>query len=173
MPGYVETGADSNRMQKIQDLYQLPLPSDPGKGIREIVNAINSGQIKALHLIGDNINFNNNEFGDFLAAIKDLDLLIVQDTFHSAITEQADIIIPSKTFAEKTGTYTNMERRVQLLNPAITGSDADDDFRILLQIARRMGYSGFDHNSPEEIFDEINNVIEFYGGISYERLTDD
>ena len=56
----METGADSNRMQKIQDLYQLPLPSDPGKGIREIVNAINSGQIKALHLIGDNINFNNN-----------------------------------------------------------------------------------------------------------------
>ena len=173
LPGYVETGADSNRMQKIQDLYQLPLPSDPGKGIREIVNAINSGQIKALHLIGDNINFNNNEFGDFLAAIKNLDLLIVQDTFHSAITEQADIIIPSKTFAEKTGTYTNMERRVQLLNPAITGSDADDDFRILLQIARRMGYSGFDYNSPEEIFDEINNVVEFYGGISYQRLTDD
>ena len=89
------------------------------------------------------------ETGDFLDSLTNLELLIVQDTFHSAITEIADIIIPSKTFAEKTGTYTNMERRVQLLNPAITGSDADDDCRILLQLARRMGYSGFEYNSPE------------------------
>ncbi|MFL2761534.1 MAG: molybdopterin-dependent oxidoreductase [Dehalococcoidia bacterium] len=173
LPGYVQFAEDSSKLQKIQNTYELPLPTDSGKGIREITDAINSGEIKALHLIGDSINFTNGEIGEFLDSLTNLELLIVQDTFISAITEMADIVIPSKTFAEKTGTYTNMERRVQLLNPAITGSDADDDCRILLQLARRMGYSGFEYNSPEEIFDEINNLIDFYGGISYSRLTND
>jgi predicted molibdopterin-dependent oxidoreductase YjgC len=81
------------------------------------------------------------------------------------------VVLPSLTFAERLGTYTNMERRVQLLRPALgPKGDGDADWRILSQIARRMGGVGFDYTREEQIFDELNNLASIYGGITYGRL---
>ena len=79
--------------------------------------------------------------------------------------------MPSATFAEVNGTYTNLERRAQLLRPALAPKDEEDaDWRIISRIARRMGAEGFDHDDAESVFDEITGLVINYGGITYERL---
>jgi len=136
-----------------------------------MTEAINDGRIKALQVIGDSLHFYNGELGDFADAIKKLDFLVVQDTFPSELSETADVVLPSLTFANKEGTYTNLERRVQLLRPALgPKGDEDIDWRIICQIAKRMGAEGFDYGVAEEIFDEFNDLWQAYGGISYRRL---
>jgi predicted molibdopterin-dependent oxidoreductase YjgC len=83
----------------------------------------------------------------------------------------ADVVLPSQTFAARRGTYTNLERRVQLLRPALGPTDDEEaDWRTICQIARRMGVEGFDYSDEEQIFDELNSIVPFYGGISYRRL---
>ena len=91
--------------------------------------------------------------------------------FTSELTEIADVVLPSATFAQKQGTYTNLERRVQLMNPALGATgDEGTDWRTLSQLARRMGARGFDHTGVEAVFDEINDLVDIYGGITYSRL---
>ena len=97
--------------------------------------------------------------------------MVAHATFSTHITEHADVVLPSLTFAERLGTYTNLERRVQLLRPALGAKgDGDADWRILAQIARRMDGAGFDYTQEEQIFDELNNLVSIYGGITYGRL---
>ena len=170
LPGYGPIDDETVR-QSFQEVWSAEMPSAPGLGLKEITNAIQSGRVKALQIIGDSPNFTNGEMGEFLEAAQKLELLIVQDVFPSEITEIADIVLPSATFAEKDGTYTNMERRVQLLRSAIgPRGEEEADWRIISQVATRMGGAGFDYDSAEDIFDEINDHLEIYGGISYQRL---
>ena len=169
-PGYGPIGDETVR-QSFGDCWSAEIPSAPGVGLTEITDAIQSGRVKALQIIGDSPNFTNGEMAGFLEAVQKLEFLIVQDVFPSDITELADLVLPSATFAEKDGTYTNMERRVQLLRPAIGPKGEEEaDWRIIAQIATRMGSAGFDYESAEDIFDEINDRLEIYGGISYQRL---
>ena len=170
LPGYFAT-ADDDARARFNRAWDADIPAQPGIGIREYTAAISSGAIKALHIIGDSPNFANGELGAFVDAAKKLDFLLVQDTFPSEITEIADVVLPSKTFAEVSGTYTNMERRVQLLNPVVGArGDQDADWMIICQIARRMGADGFEFTAPEDVFDEFNNLWQPYGGITYDRL---
>ena len=170
LPGY-KAVSDENARQQLQQNWSADIPSTRGLGVRDIVDAIRQGRIKALQVIGDSPNFTNGELGDFLEAAKDLEFLVVQDALASQLTELADVVLPSATFADKEGTYTNLERRVQLLRPALGPKGEEEaDWRIISRIAQRMGARGFDYESAEPIFDEINNLVEFYGGISFERL---
>ena len=139
-----------------------------------IVDAVRSGQIKALHILGDNQAFTDGSLGDFLSALDGLELLVVQDCFQSEITERADVVLPSATFAEAAGTYTNLERRIQLLRPALGPRGEEEvDWRILSRIAQRMGISGFDYDSAEAVFEEIEKVVGMYEGVTYDRLQTD
>ena len=170
LPGYRKVSEDGARAQ-VQEAWGTPVPSKQGLGVREMADAISDGRIKALHIIGESPNFSNGELGDFKEMLKRLDVLVAHASFPSEITEVADVVLPSATFAEAEGTYTNLERRVQLLSPALgPRADEDVDWRIISQIARRMGAPGFDHTSAEEVFDELNNLTEIYGGITYDRL---
>ena len=170
LPGY-GLAVDAAARQKIGQAWGVPVPDRPGLGIRDIAGAIDDGRIKALHVIGDSPSFTNGDIGDILRAMEQLDLLIVHDTATNDLTRFADVVLPSTTFAEKNGTYTNMERRVQLLRPAVgPRGEEEPDWRIFCQIAGAMGASGFDYDSAESIFEEIRNVAEPYGGISYARL---
>ena len=163
--------SDEHARQRVQKAWDASVPSSQGLGIKEMADAIHRGEIRALHVIGDSPNFTNGELGDFIEAVKGLEFLVVQDTFLSELAEAAHVVLPSATFAEKEGTYTNMERRVQLLRPALgPKGDEQPDWRIIGQIASRMDARGFDYESAEAIFDEINNLVEIYGGISYQRL---
>ena len=170
LPGHRPV-SDQKARRRFQEAWNAEIPSAEGLAVREVTRGIKEGRIKALHVIGDSPNFTNGELGDFLGAAKDLEFLVVQDCFANELTEAADVVLPSTTFAEKEGTYTNLERRVQLLRPALgPKGDEEADWRIICQIATRMGAQGFEYASAEAIFDEINDLVDEYGGISFRRL---
>ena len=170
LPGHTPV-LDEGARTRFRKAWNADIPSEAGIGIRGLTAAIKDGSIKALQVIGDSPNFSNGELGDFLEAAESLEFLVVQDTFASALTNLADVVLPTATFAEKEGTYTNLERRVQLLRPAL-GQKAEEqpDWRILCQLATRMGGQGFGYERVEEVFDEINDLVHVYGGISYDRI---
>ena len=171
LPGYrrVSDGTSRRWLQQVWGVDSIP--ASKGLALKDIGPAIRQGSIKALMVVGDSPNFTNGELGDFIGALKDLEFLVVQDAFSSELTDLAHVVLPSATFAERDGTYTNMERRVQLLRPALEPRGEEEaDWRTICQIARRMGASGFDYQDAESIFDEISNLINTYEGINYQRL---
>ena len=146
-------------------------PDAPGLGVRELADAIRAGRIRALQVIGDSPSFTNGDLPDFLGALKELDFLLAQDTFPSEITELADVVLPSATFAEKSGTYTNLERRTQLLRPAVgPKAEEEPDWQIICRLAERMGAEGFDYADGAAVFDEIASALPDYAGLSHRRL---
>ncbi len=170
LPGHRQL-ADERRRQRVSDAWNADIPSAPGIGVRETADAVNSGNVSALHIVGDSPNFTNRELGDFSAALDSAEFVIAHSTFENDVTELADVVLPSQTFAERTGTYTNLERRVQLLRPALgPKGDEEADWRIIAQIAARMDAPGFDYDDETQIFDELNNLIPIYGGVTYGRL---
>ena len=170
LPGYGSISDESAR-QRFRTEWNAEIPSGEGLPLRSITDAVRQGCIKALQIVGNSPNFTNGELGDFLDAARGLEFLVVQDTFASELTDIADVVLCSTTFAENEGTYTNLERRVQLVRPALgPRGEEEADWRIICQIASRMGASGFDYQNAEAIFHEISGLLEIYGGISYERL---
>ena len=170
LPGHSLVNEES-AIDRFNREWATVLPSSPGVGVREITEKITSGQIEAMFLLGNSGNFKNGTMGEFIDALGNLKLLVVADTFASEITEVADVVLPAATFAEEQGTFTNMERRVQLTQRAITAKGEEDSaWRILGQIARRIGIGGFDHPTSEDVFEEIRSVVDLYGGITHERL---
>jgi predicted molibdopterin-dependent oxidoreductase YjgC len=163
--------ADERQRQRFARTWKFDIPETPGIGVGEVSRAVESGLVRALHLVGDSPTYSNGELAGFMEAVEQADFVVAHATFTNRITEYADVVLPSLTFAERLGTYTNMERRVQLLRPALgPKGDGDADWRILSQIARRMGGVGFDYTREEQIFDELNNLASIYGGITYGRL---
>ena len=170
LPGYraVETERDRER---IGSAWSAEIPQAPGTGVRDIPAAVRAGAIKALHIVGDSPTYTSGEVRGFIEAMNDAEFLIAHANFTSAVTDAADVVLPELTFAERRGTYTNLERRVQLIRPAL-GPKGDEDagWRIISNIARRMGNDGFEYTDEEQIFDEMNNLARAYGGITYGRL---
>jgi predicted molibdopterin-dependent oxidoreductase YjgC len=170
LPGYRSVSSESDR-RFFRREWRNKVPSSEGLAIKNMALAIREGRIKALQIVGDSPNFTNGELGDFIEALKTLEFLVVQETFPNELTEIADAVLPSATFAEAEGTYTNMERRVQLVRPALGArGDEEADWRIISQIARRMGAQGFDHSNADEVFDEVSRLVNIYGGVSHRRL---
>ena len=170
LPGY-RAVADEEARGRMAQAWSADLPTEEGVGIRELTEAIQSGRIKALQVMGDSPNFTNGELGALVEAAEKLDFLLVQDVFPTELTEIADVVLPSMTFADRDGTYTNIERRVQLLRQVLgPKGDEDADWRIICQLAQRMGAEGFEFTSTEAVFDEFAGLCELYRGISYQRL---
>ena len=170
LPGY-HAVADDEARGRIAQAWSADLPTREGVDVRGLTEAIESGRVKALHVIGDSPNFTNGELGALIKATEKLEFLLVQDVFPNELTEIADVVLPSMTFADRDGTYTNIERRVQLLNPALgPKGDEDTDWRIICQIASRIGGQGFDFANSEAVFDEYAGLWEPYAGITYGRL---
>jgi formate dehydrogenase alpha subunit len=169
-PGY-QSVADPAIKEKFETYWENSLNPAPGKTLTEIIPAANKGQIKAIYLMGENPYLSDPDANHVREALKKLELFIVQDIFLSETAQLADIVLPATSFAEKDGTFTNTERRVQRVRKAIEPvGDSRPDWWITCQIARRMGARSFDFESPSQIMEEIGNVTPSYGGISYRRL---
>ena len=170
LPGHAAL-ANDRRRERVQSAWNAKIPQTPGTPAAGVARAVEDGRIAALHVVGDAAALHDGELGDIAAAVRDADFSIVHATFANPVSELADVVFPSLTFAERGGTYTNLERRVQLLAPALgPKKDEDAHWRIIAQIARRMGADGFDYEREEPIFDELNNLADAYGGITYARL---
>ncbi|MQG68019.1 MAG: 2Fe-2S iron-sulfur cluster binding domain-containing protein [SAR202 cluster bacterium] len=170
LPGHQPVSSDAARYT-VGEAWNATLPSDPGIGAVDLAAAIRSGRVRAVQVIENNPDFANGVLDGLGEAMRGLDFLVVHDTFTSELTDVADVVLPSMTFAERRGTYTNLERRVQLLRPALgPRGDEEADWRIICQVAARMGADGFDFQDEARIFDEINSIASIYGGMSYDRL---
>jgi formate dehydrogenase alpha subunit len=140
----------------------------------EIFDKIYEGEITALYMVGENPLLTEANANHVREALENLDFFVAQDLFISETAQYADVILPAASFAEKDGTFTNTERRVQRVRQAIAPrGDSRPDWWIVSQIAKEMGEPGFDFAEPSEIMEEIAAVTPSYGGISHERVEGD
>lgn len=169
-PGYQRVNDPAVR-QRFETAWGCSLCDSPGLTLTEILEAAHRGQIKALYVIGENLLLSEPDARHVEEALRALDFLVVQDIFLTETARLADVVLPAATFAEKDGTFTNTERRIQLVRKAIEPvGNSRPDWWIICELAKRMGAKGFDFNHPSEIMKEIASLTPIYGGISYERL---
>ncbi|MBN1161145.1 MAG: formate dehydrogenase subunit alpha [Dehalococcoidales bacterium] len=169
-PGY-QSVADEKMQKKFEDAWGVKLDPKPGKTLTDIIPAAHKGEIKAIYLMGENPSLSDPDGKHVREALNRLEFFVVQDIFLSETARFADVVLPACSFAEKEGTFTNTERRVQRVRKAIEPVGVSrPDWGITCEIARRMGAKGFDFKSPEAIMEEIARLTPSYGGINYTRL---
>ncbi len=171
-PGY-QAVADPAIREKFETAWGCSLNPSPGLTLTEMFDAAGKRQIKAIYLIGENPILSDPDANHVKESLERLEFFVVQDIFLSETARLADVVLPSTSFAEKDGTFTNTERRVQRVRKAIEPlGDSRPDWWITCQIAQRMGAKGFDFEYPSQIMEEINRLTPSYGGITYSRLED-
>jgi len=170
-PGYQKVD-DPEVRQKFQAAWKAGLSPDPGLTVVEMMHAAADGKIKAMYFMGENPMLSDPNVTHVREALENLDFLVVQDIFLSETAELADVVLPTACFAEKDGTFTNTERRIQVVKKALDPpGEARLDWRIICDLSARLGYP-MDYESPGQIIDEIASVTPIYGGITSRRLGD-
>jgi formate dehydrogenase alpha subunit len=169
-PGY-QAVSDPAIRGKFETAWGCSLPSSPGLSLVEMFDAAYRKEIKAVYLVGENPALSDPDLQHVREALARLEFLIVQDIFLSETAEFAHVVLPAASFAEKDGTFTNTERRVQLIRKAIEPiGDSMPDWWIVCEAARRLGATGFDYSHPSDVMEEIRKLTPSYGGISCNRL---
>jgi predicted molibdopterin-dependent oxidoreductase YjgC len=170
-PGY-QSVADESVRKKFEAAWGVALDPAPGLTIVEMLEASSQGKIKVVYLAGENPFLSEPDAGHAQAALSKLEFLVVQDIFLSETAKLAHVVLPGTSFAEKDGSFTNTERRVQRVRRAVEPpGNARPDWWIACRLAGRMGKSGFDFKDPARIMDEIAKLTPSYGGVSYRRLS--
>jgi formate dehydrogenase alpha subunit len=162
---------DPAAREKMEAAWEVSGMSDkPGMKVTQMIPGAHDGSVKALYIIGENPLVSDPDLNHCEKSLKNLDFLVVQDIFLTETAELADVVLPSACFAEKEGTFSNTDRRVQRVRKAVDPpGEAWDDWKITCEIATRMGYP-MSYNSSQEIFEEISRVTPSYGGLTYERI---
>jgi predicted molibdopterin-dependent oxidoreductase YjgC len=158
--------------RKFEEAWNVQdLPAEVGLASTTITDMAAEGRFGAAYIMGENPMLSHADQTHVRAALGNLEFLVVQDIFPTATSELADVVLPAASYAEKDGTFTSTERRVQRVRQAIEPiGQSRADWKILCEIAARAGYDGMRYNSPAEIMDEIAGVTPIYGGISFDRI---
>ena len=168
-PGYQKVDDPAVR-EKFEKAWGVPLSDQVGLTLVEMMNAAAEGKIRGMYFMGENPLLTDPDGNHIKEALEKLDFLVVQDIFLTETAELADVVLPAASFAEKEGTVTNTERRVQRMHKAIDPvGESREDSRILCELAGRMGHP-MDYASPAQVLEEIAALTPSYGGISFERL---
>ncbi len=168
--GYQKVNDDA-AFKKFSKAWDADLSKSIGLTVVEMMNAAHDGQLKALYIMGENPMVSDPDINRVREALQKLDFLVVQDIFLSETAALADIVLPGASFAEKDGTFTATDRRVQRIRTAIEPiGESKPDWQIICELAKKMKAKGFDFPSPKEILDEAASLTPIYGGISFERL---
>jgi formate dehydrogenase alpha subunit len=168
--GY-QSVADEKVKEKFEAAWGVTLNPKPGKTLSDIIPAAHEGEVKAIYLMGENPYLSDPDGRYVREALRRLQFFVVQDIFLSETAQMADVVLPACSFAEKEGTFTNTERRVQRVRKAIEPvGDSKPDWWIICQIAKSMEVKGFDFDGPAKIMEEISHLTPSYGGINYSRL---
>ncbi len=155
---------------KFEKAWGVALSPHNGLTITDVVNKAHHGEIKGLMVFGENPMVSDPDLHHVGEALDNLELLIVQDIFLTETAMKADVVLPGVTFAEKNGTFSNTERRVQRVRQAVSPKgNARPDWQILCELSNRLGYP-MPYGSPEEVFAEIRTVTPSYAGITYPRI---
>jgi predicted molibdopterin-dependent oxidoreductase YjgC len=192
-PGYQQV-VNPDARQKFNLAWQLedkgwkesqgvtPLFGDkPGLTVTEVVTAAGSGQVRAMYIVGENPLMSDPDTNHVRECFQACEFVVLQEIFPSETSHYADVLLPGTSFAEKSGTFTNTERRIQLIRQAIPPKgESRPDWDIISDLARRViavegktaigPQAGWDYRSPAEIMDEIAKLTPIYGGVSHKRL---
>jgi formate dehydrogenase alpha subunit len=169
-PGYQKV-FNPEAVAKFSKAWGVELDDKVGLTHLEIFDKISEGKIKAMYQIGENPIISEANSNHVKEALHKIDFLVVQDIFMSETAEYAHVVLPAASFAEKDGTFTNTERRVQRIRKAIEPiGESKPDWWIVAEIARRMGEKGFEFESAEQIMTEAAALTPQYAGITYERI---
>jgi predicted molibdopterin-dependent oxidoreductase YjgC len=182
LPGYqpVEDEAARRAVARAWDMDELP--STPGLTVVEMLQAAAAGRLRAMVIMGENPMLSDPNIAHVEEGLRALDFLVVQDIFLSETAQLADVVLPAASSLEKSGTFTNTERRVQLLEPVLDPpGEARPDWRIICALAKRLEHrlerrrrpSYWSYATPTEIMDELAAVTPIYGGIRHDRLVGD
>ena len=190
LPGYQKV-TDEEVLAKFQQGWNtgVRLSNRVGMTITDMFPAAREGKLKAMLIMGENPVLSDANSSHVIEAIKALDLVVVQDIFFTETAALADVVLPAATFAEKEGTFTNTERRVQRVRKAINSpGEAMADWEIICALAERIDaklrqhrsngndthltvpHGNWQYESPSEVFDELASLTPSYAGMSYARL---
>jgi len=175
--GYQKVTDETVRAKFVEAWGDAP-PIQVGMTVTEMVPAALSGDIRALYILAENPLVSDPDLNHAREALEHCEFLVVQDIFPTETTALADVVLPGTSFAEKEGTITNTDRRIQRVRKAIEPlGDARPDWQIICQLGERMAtpgnkapYGGWSYDSPAEVMAEIAALTPIYGGASFERL---
>jgi formate dehydrogenase alpha subunit len=167
--------ADEAARARMSAVWGVALSSVPGLALTEAVDRMLEGGIKGLVVMGENPLLSDPDITHAEEALRKLDFLVVQDIFLSETAALADVVLPAASFAEKDGTFTNTERKVQRVRKAVEPpGEARPDWQIIVELANRLGASpAWSYDGPASILAELAEVTPSYGGMSFARLEDD
>jgi len=169
LPGYQKT-ANPDVIAKFEKAWGVALSNQPGLTVTEIVGKAGKGEIKVLYIMGENPMLSDPDLNHVQEALEKTEFLVVQDIFLTETAVLADVVLPAASFAEKDGTFTSTERRVQRVRKAIEPpGQARADWEILVEVMKRLGYDK-QYRNAAEILDEAATVTPQYGGISFARI---
>lgn len=169
--GYLDV-TDPVINRKYIDFYKADVPTHIGYKIPEMFDAAIAGNLKAMWIIGEDVVQTDPNTAKVKKALTSLDLFIVQELFMTETALLADVVLPGASFLEKSGTFTNGERRVQRVNKVvepIPGAKADG--QIIVDVMQRMGYDQPDY-APDTMLEEISQIVPFFKGIKWGELGD-
>ena len=161
---------DAGVRAAFEKLWGTTLDPKPGLTVVEIMNAVHAGQIRGMYVMGENPAMSDPDVEHARAALARLEMLVVQDIFLTETCYHADVILPASAFPEKTGTFSNTDRAVQLARKALPmPGDARLDFDIIVAMARELGLD-WKYTHPREVFDEMRKAMPSIAGITWDRL---
>jgi formate dehydrogenase alpha subunit len=174
---------DPAAQQKFEQAWGVALSTQVGLTVTEMLKAAETGKVKCLYIIGENPMTSDPDLNHVRYSLQQTEFVVAQEIFFTETGHFADVIFPAATFAEKEGTFTNTERRVQRVRQAVASpGEARPDSWIVAELAKRMvalgvvsphrdaPYSGWDYNNSGDIMAEINQLTPSYAGITYRRL---
>lgn len=180
-PGYQRVTIETLR-QKFEKAWGVPLSDKIGMTVTEMIPAAGEGKIKALYILGEDPVMSDPNSNHVRHCLAQCDFVLLQEIFPSETSAFADVLLPGVSFAEKTGTFTNTERRIQIVRQAIEPlGSARPDWKIIADLAKRIlaqgvrkpeagSFTSWDYTDTAHIMNEIAALTPIYGGVSHERL---
>jgi formate dehydrogenase major subunit/formate dehydrogenase alpha subunit len=171
LPGYQPVD-DPEIRRKFSEAWGAEVPETPGYRLDQIISGLHDGRIKALYLIGENPAQTEPNAHHVEHGLEQCEFMVSQDIFLNDSTRKyADVVLPASSFAEKDGTFTNTERRVNRVRKALDcPGEAREDWRIVLAMAKTLGAEWPEYESPEEVWNELADLCPNWYGIRYPRL---
>jgi formate dehydrogenase major subunit len=164
--------SDTSQQNRFELLWGTELNPTAGLTVVEIIHAIKAGGIKAMYIMGENPAMSDPDANNARFALAMLDHMVVQDIFMTETAMYADVILPASAFPEKTGTFTNTNRQVQMARQAVQPpGDARQDLNIILELAKRLGLS-WAYQTPSDVFKEMSIAMDSLHGITWDKLDD-
>ena len=168
-PDY-QSVADKATRQKFENAWQVKLNPSPGLTVVEIMKGALDQSIRGMYILGENPFISDPNANKVRRALSTLDFLVVQDIFLTETAEFADVVLPASSYFEKTGSYTNTDRRVQLGRPVLdTPGEARQDWEIICDVGQRIGLE-MSYESVGQVFEEFTSLTSNYAGLTHDNL---